>query len=36
MQQKKFDKNRKVSIQDIELIKRSIQLTPSSYGLQFL
>ena len=31
---KKFDRNRKVSQQDIERIKKSIQLASSSYGLQ--
>ncbi len=31
---KKFDNNRKVYKQDIEQIKKSIQLVPSSYGLQ--
>ena len=31
---KKFDPNRKVSNQDIDILKRSIQLAPSSYGFQ--
>lgn len=31
---KKFDASKKVSAQHIELLKRAIQLAPSSYGLQ--
>ncbi|TDQ27509.1 NAD(P)H-dependent oxidoreductase [Tenacibaculum caenipelagi] len=31
---KKFDPSKKVSAQHIELLKRAIQLSPSSYGLQ--
>lgn len=31
---KKFDASKKVSTQHIELLKRAIQLAPSSYGLQ--
>lgn len=31
---KKFDKNKKVSQHEIEQLKKSIQLAPSSYGLQ--
>jgi nitroreductase len=32
---KKFDRNRKITQQNLEFIKKSIQLAPSSYGLQF-
>ncbi len=31
---KKFDASKKVSTQHIELLKKAIQLAPSSYGLQ--
>lgn len=31
---KKFDATRKISRKELDLLKRSIQLTPSSYGLQ--
>jgi len=31
---KKFDKNKKLSVQQIELLKQAFNLTPTSYGLQ--
>ena len=31
---KKFDPNKKIPISEIEIIKESIRLAPTSYGLQ--
>jgi nitroreductase len=31
---KKFDTNKKISVEDLETIKESLRLVPSSYGLQ--
>jgi len=31
---KKFDKNKKIPVEQIELLKQAFNLTPTSYGLQ--
>ena len=31
---KKFNPNRKISAQDLEILRKSVNLAPTSYGLQ--